>query len=84
MSESTVCVFILTELSGLVLIDRRRLMDWSVQRSAKGQTLINIPKQSVCFDRAGLLYMHFTVRECNLTCLMQLEQIPRKIVWRCV
>lgn len=31
----------------------------SVPRSAKGQTLINIPKQSVCSDQAGLLYMHF-------------------------
>lgn len=59
MSESTVCVFILTELSAVVLIVRCGLMDSSVQRSAKCQTLINFPKKSVCSDQAGLLYMHF-------------------------
>lgn len=59
VNERTVCV--MTELSGLVLIGRCWLMysRLSVQKSAKSQTLKNFPKQIVCSDQTGLLYMHF-------------------------
>lgn len=59
VNERTVCV--LTESSGLVLIGRCRWMDsrLSVQKSAKSQTLTNFPKEIVCSDQTGLLYMHF-------------------------
>lgn len=81
-----VCVYILAESSGLVLIRRCRFLDWrlSVQRSAKGQTPAKKKTKIICSDQAGLFLCILTVHGCNLTSLMQLEQIPRKIVCRCV
>lgn len=75
-----VCVYILTESSGLVLIRRCRLLDWrlSVQRSAKGQTPAKKKKKrqkTFVLTRLVCFLCILTVHGCNLTSLMQLEQI---------
>lgn len=84
--ECKVCVYILTESSGLVLISRCRLLVWRlrVQRSAKGQTPAKKRQKPFVLTRLVCYLCILTVHGCNLTSLMQLEQIPRKIVCRCV